>query len=180
VSERPDGRYHALWEKRGGLWELGEAAKEAKDRFLIDRIVVDTRDELATAYIRGVDGLCFYGEDKNSNPLTGSPSQPQLDHGSCAKIVATVVAAPERIVANYRSALERTREVIMTGRLLVHEQNCPRLVYTLRQPLEELLKSPVMKALVWVVTALDDAGRNGPVPEGPFEPWYGNLSRGPR
>ena len=75
-------------------------------------------------------------------------------------MTATVVPVPERATANYRSALERTRGVIMAGNLMIHEANCPKLVYALRQPLEDLLRSPVMKALVWVITALEDAKRS--------------------
>jgi hypothetical protein len=49
-------------------------------------------------------------------------------------------------------------------------------MYTIRQPLEDLLKSAVMKALVWVLTALEESKAKGQPPEIP-EPWYKNLLR---
>jgi hypothetical protein len=177
VGERTDERYHALWEKQGGLWEIGDAALEAKDRLLVDRIFVDARDDLSTSYLRTLEGLTFYDEgDSNS---TGFPpgSSSEFPFYRDRDTIAAVVPVRERVAANYRSALERTREIIMRGRLLVHESNCPRLVYTLRQPVEELLGSPVMKALVWVVTALEDSRGDTSLEDPPREPWYGNAPR---
>jgi hypothetical protein len=89
-------------------------------------------------------------------------------------VIAPVLS---RVLENYRSALEKTRGVIMQGRLLIHETNCPGILYTLRQPLEDLLKSPIMKALVWVVTALESAQGNGDLTEANQEPWYMNVPR---
>jgi len=71
IGRRPDGRLHALWEKRGGLWEMGDAALEAKNRFLVERIMVDAGDELATSYLRTLDGLCFSDEDGDRDRHVG-------------------------------------------------------------------------------------------------------------
>ena len=177
VGERTDGRYHALWEKRGGLWEIGDAAREAKDRFLIDCIMVDTRDELAASYLRTVDGLCFHQEDGNKRPIGGAVSNTGGNFGD-REAVAALIPVPERVTSNYRSALEKARGVIMAGRLMVHEPNCPILVYTLRQPLDELLRSPVMRALVWAVSALEVTRGSENVGGESRDPWYTNLARG--
>ncbi|MFC1834696.1 hypothetical protein ACFL2Q_08175 [Thermodesulfobacteriota bacterium] len=177
VGEREDGCYHALWEKRGGLWELGEAALEAKERLLVDRIMVDTNDELSASYLRTREGLC-YNEDPARVPAGTPPVNPSRYERVRSKGIETTVApvlAP--IVRNYRSALEKTREAIMTGKLFVHEGNCPIMVYTLRQPLEDLLRSPVMRALVWVVTALEIDRGSGDVGDDLQNPWYKNFSR---
>jgi hypothetical protein len=177
VGDRLDGLYHALWEKSGGLWELGAAAVEARERFLIDRVVLDGRDELSTAYLRTLDGLSCVAEiAKDRVEPRLRPLKPRAATSRAALDVA-VVAVHERISANYRAALEKTRQVIMTGRLLVHEANCPRLLYALRQPLDDLLKSPAMKSLVWVLTAFEEsrgAPIIGPASEGA---WYSNISR---
>jgi hypothetical protein len=173
LGERPDGRYHALWEKTGGLWELGEAAVQVKDRLLIECFWVDARDSVAASYLRTVDGLCFY---EPPTP-TAFPAGPSAPCSSVGVVTAAVMPVPEKMINNFRSALEKTRGVIMKGRLLIHEGNCPKLVYTLRQPLDDLLTSPVMKALVWVVTALEQSrggyGLDAPVTES----WYRNLPR---
>lgn len=176
IGERTDGRYHALWEKRGGLWEIGDSAREAKDRFLIDCVLADTRDELAASYLRTLDGLCFPKEDGKERPTGGAGSHTAGDFRD-RETVAALIPVPERVTSNYRSALEKTRGVIMAGRLMVHEPNCPVLVYTLRQPLDELLRSPVMKALVWAVSVLEDTGGSENMGGESRDPWYLNLSR---
>ncbi len=180
VGERLDSRYHALWEKKGGLWELGAAAVEAKDRLLVDCVWVDARDAVATSYLRTLPGLCFHHEPSEKSFPTdiGAGPQAKAPHSTGEEITATVLAVPERATANYRSALEKARGVIMTGNLLIHEANCPKLVYTLRQPLEDLLRSPVMKGLVWIITALEDAKRGANLESSTSDPWYNNSPRG--
>jgi len=180
VGERIDGRYHALWEKKGGLWELGAATLEAKDRLLVDCVWVDARDAVATSYLRTLPGLCFHEKppDRGARSVRGTDSPSNAPRSIDRENTATVVPVPERATANYRSALEKTRGVIMAGNLLIHEAKCPKLVYTLRQPLEDLLRSPVVKALVWVVTALEEAGANAGLKLSTLDPWYNNTPRG--
>jgi hypothetical protein len=178
VGERTDGLYHCLWEKSGGLWEIGEAIVVAKDRFLIDCVWVDTGDELATSYLRTLEGLCFYeNQGKQPASFAGTGSKSRWPDFRDADTTASIVAVPSRIANNFRSALEKTRGVIMTGKLMIHESNCPKLVYTLRQPLHDLLASSVMQALVWVVSALDAATDSGPLDFDPASQWYANFSR---
>jgi hypothetical protein len=178
IGERTDGRYHAVWEKQGGLWELGDEAVQVKDRFLIEQIWVDARDTVATSYIRTLDGLCFYeeptGATSDAHAILTPSGWTQFKNQSMTAVVCPV---PERVLNNYRSALEKIRGLIMRGTLLIHEKNCPILMYTIRQPLEDLLKSAVTKALVWVLTAMEESkGNHGQQPETPA-PWYKNLPR---
>lgn len=177
LGERTDGGYHALWEKQGGLWELGDAAVQAKDRFLVEQIWVDARDAVATSYIRTLDGLCFYDESEQPDSAVQVSRIPsgwtQFKNQTMTAVVSPV---PERVVNHYRSALEKVRGLIMRGSLLIHERNCPIMMYTIRQPLDDLLRSAVMKALVWVLTALEETKGNGRQPE-ITEPWYTNLPR---
>lgn len=179
VGERPDGRYHALWEQTGGLWELGEAAVTIKDRLLVESIWVDSRDSLATSYLRTVNGLCFHESsypDQGAN--LGTLFRSLKDRCSEQELpTAAVMPVPDRVTDNFRSALEKTRGTIMQGKLLIHETNCPKLLYIIRQPLEDLLQSPVMRALVWVITALDAAQGCDAAEETTTGPWYGNFSR---
>ena len=58
-------------EKKGGLWELGAAAVEAKDRLLVDCVWVDARDAIATSYLRTLPGLCFPEEPSAKRFTTG-------------------------------------------------------------------------------------------------------------
>jgi hypothetical protein len=178
VGERTDNRYHALREKRSGLVELADAAIEARDRFLIERILVDPRDQLSTSYLRTKPGLCFpETEEQDSTLLRPGDIRPKPPVALNTRSLCVVAPVLGRVLENYRSALEKTRAVIVQGRLLIHETNCPGLLYTLRQPLEDLLKSPTMKALVWVVTALESAQGNGDLTEVNQEPWYMNVPR---
>ncbi|MEW6533313.1 MAG: hypothetical protein AB1473_20950 [Thermodesulfobacteriota bacterium] len=178
VGERTDNRYHALWEKRGGLLELAEAAIQAKERFLIERILVDSADDLSTSYLRTKPGLCFSERgDEDGTMLRPGDIRPRPAVSLNPRSMCVVAPVLNRVLENYRSALEKTRAVIVQGRLLIHESNCPGLLYALRQPLEDLLKSPAMKALVWVVTALETAQGNGDLVEASQEPWYMNPAR---
>jgi len=52
------------------------------------------------------------------------------------------------------------------------------MVYALRQPLEDLLRSPVMKGLVWVITALEDSKRSADTEVSISDAWYNNSPRG--
>jgi len=139
IGERTDGRYHALWEKQGGLWELGDSAVQAKDRFLVEQIWVDTRDTVATSYIRTLDGLCFYDESEQTGSALAAAKIPSgWTIFKNQTMTAVVSPVPDRVVNH--------------------------------------LKSSVMKALVWVLTALEESKVNGQAPEIP-EPWYKNLLR---
>ena len=92
LGERVDGRYHALWEKNGGLWELGVAAVEVKDRFLIDCIWVDARDAVATSYLRTLPGLCFHEEppERGCATATGAGSSAKVPCSIEGEMTATV------------------------------------------------------------------------------------------
>ncbi len=178
IGERVDGRYHALWEKQGGLLELGDEAVQAKDRFLVEQIWVDARDTVATSYIRTLDGLCFYEEPTAPNadaPAVVIPTG--WTQFKDQTMTAVVCPVPERVLNHYRSALEKVRGLIVRGGLLIHDRNCQILMYTIRQPLDDLLKSPVTKALVWVLTAFEEfKAANGTKPV-TSEPWYKNPPR---
>jgi hypothetical protein len=150
---------------------------DATKSFFIERIMVDANDELSTSYLRNYDGLCFHkAESQGASYLPyGSIAPPRVRRaGPPLPIVSPV---QERIGANYRAAMEQTRGVIMNGKLLVHEAQCPILVYTLRQPLDEILPSPVMKALVWVITAFEQS-QSGDTPDRmDSNTWYSNVER---
>jgi len=175
IGHRTDGLFHALWEKVGGLWELGDAAVEAKQRLLVECLCVDARDRLAAAYLRTVVDS-GHAEGVPAEAFSGLAERVSPQPAPCVGEGA-VLPVPERIVENYRSALERVRTIVMRGDLLVRDTPCPKLLYALHQPVEELLQSPVMRALVWVLTMLEEAAAGDGIPrvEGPA--WYGNLVR---
>ncbi len=166
VGRREDGRYHCLWEKQGRLWELRETLNAAQSRFLLDCVWVDPTDELGISYLR------------NLNASGVDAERPGADSAHVGQIVGQPVIAGVRknVMENFVCALEKTREVIMLGALLIHETNCPKLVYSLRRPWKDLLQSPIIRALVCAISGLESS--KGLSSAGSAtQPWYCNISR---
>jgi hypothetical protein len=155
VGERLDSKYHCVWEKQGALWEVADALVWARRHLMIDVAWMDGRDASAVNYLRSFDDLC--------EPLPRC-SEPLI-----------IAPLPEEYAANFRTTLEKVRAVIDSGRLFVHDSNCPKITYALRQPVEELVTSPVIKALAWVVCGLEMNSGDCSQPEP--APWYGNPER---
>jgi hypothetical protein len=166
VGQRLDGRYHCLWEKSGSLADLGPALIESSRTLLVEQVFMDCSDRLALEMIRtfGVSDRC---ENSSQAPLFGQTPE-ELFIVRCAQ---------DRLVLNFRTALEKTRVLIDGGRILIHEGNCPRLMQSMGLRIQELMTSSVMKALVWVVSALETAGSADKAPHINKAPWYGNFSR---
>jgi hypothetical protein len=166
VGLREDGRYHCLWEKQGRLWELGEAIREGQSAFLLDCVWADAADKLGMAYLRNL----------NTVTIERDGAGPELKSVLEKVEPAVVVAVRENVTAHFGCALEKIREIMMRGGLLVHEANCPNLIHSLRRPWRDLLQSPVIRALVYVISGLESG--KGASNAGRFtEPWYGNISR---
>lgn len=175
LGERLDDRYHAIWESQGGLRELGEATIEAKNRFLVENFLVDASDELATAHLRSLDGLSVapieHQGPGSSEPFVSEPRETR-DLGP------TISAVNERLAQYFSSALEHTRGIILDGRLLIHEPNCPILTYTLRQTRDDVVNSPVMRALVWALISMEQTrAEPASCPSSDQASWYTNLPR---
>lgn len=177
IGERTDGRYHALWELRGSLAELGEAAVEAKHRLLTDVFWIDGSDEIAAAYFRTLEGLTRPpGVSQRKDPI-GLMREPALRYSSQSEQDTVVAAVPERLVSHFRSALDMTRGLINSGKLLVHAQNCPVLLYTLRQPVDDVVGSPVSRAIVWVLSGLETSSVHDNPLSDADDMWYATLGR---
>ncbi len=178
VGERTDGRYHALWEAQGSLSELGEAATEAKNRLLVDLFWIDGSDEIVSVYFRALAGLTGspVGQKLPLRSLyEGKTKAPPLRESEHDAVIASV---PDRVVSHFPSALDMTRGLINRGKLLVHAQNCPVLLYTLRQPVDDIVSSPISRALVWVLHALEmSTGPDDPLSDCE-DRWYENFRRG--
>ena len=166
VGERLDGRYHCLWEKSGSLADLGRALIYASKTLLVEQVFMDCSDRLALAMIRSF-GISEQGRNPSRIPRVGKPPS-ELFIVRCAQ---------ERLVLNFRTALDKTRGLLDGGRILIHESNCPKLMHCLGLRIEDLMRSSVIKALVWVVNALEHAGSADKAPEIHVDPWYENVSR---
>jgi hypothetical protein len=148
---RIDGRLHIFREYEGGLDELAKEGARIRRALPVDRFMIDGTDGLAATHFRTFPGIC-------------------------GEVVAAAV--PRRILAHFSSALEKIKGMLEDETLLIHGENCPRLVQALRRPPESAIKAPLVEAMTWAVTGLtgvDDPenllGRRAAT-------WYFNVSRG--
>lgn len=167
AGERMDGKYHLLWEIQGGLWELGSQIPELTNRFMIDCIRADTDDGVAAAYLRS---------------LNNSVMETARDHGEIKRhlgrpeLLPPIVPVPASMTGSFRSAVEQVRGIVMSGKVVIHRTNCKRLVTAMRQKVEDLMDSSVMKAFAWVILGMERSGTLAPE-ETSDAGWYGNLDR---
>jgi hypothetical protein len=158
VGRRADGKYHCLWESQGGLWELSDAVVQAQEVFPIHEVWMDNSDEFAVSFLRGLHRNAGDGGSR-----LNVDSRP---------VIRRVSARTE---SNFRSALEKTRGIILEGRLFIHEKNCPVMMYSVNRPLADLLNSAAIKALVWTVCVFESFGIDE-IPD-VDDRWYGNICR---
>ena len=147
---RVDGRFHALEEARGSLFEIGAAAGEFADRLLVDTFLIDASDRVAGGYFR-------------RTAVNGRQA---------------IRAVPVRIIRNFGSALEHARGLLLNESALINERLCPTLLYSLRQNHEYAMRAPVVRALVYGLLALQDWNATDDVAlRSPDRGWYRNRRR---
>jgi hypothetical protein len=174
VGESPAGTYHALAERRGTLLELGRGVLETKSELLVECFFVDASDGISTGYLRALKGP---GErSQEARKPTGKPKTPRSGvfrrHGSRDPLVITGVRPRYR--DHFRGALEAVRGIIESHKLVVHQAACPSLTFALHRPLDYMVTSPMIKALVWVITAMEVPGEDAFVGAEPEDGWYVN------
>lgn len=168
VGARVDGRFHCIWESRGGLWTLGDSAKEAQSRFLPEGIILDPTDSVCSSYFRALDWSGGQADDTlKSIGLTSAKK----------KAEPIIIPVSKQTTDNFRSTLEMVKGMISNGRALVHTSNCPTLMYTLRRPLNDLVKSPVMKGLTWALWYLERMAVSPQALGAKDSMWYENAPR---
>lgn len=150
-GRRLDGRFHLLWEYEGGLTGLAKEAARLTRALPETRVMIDGTDDVAAAHLRNYPGLS-------------------------ATFVASPV--PHRILAHFSSAVERIKGMLQDETLLIHGDNCPRLVHALRRPPETALKSPLVKAMTWAVVGLAATDDHENLLGRKAATWYWNVTRG--
>ncbi len=147
---RLDGRFHALEEAGGSLFEITDAAVEFADRLLVDTFLIDATDRVAADYFRR----------------------------TAVKGRQVVRAVPVRIITNFRSALEHARGLLLNDSAIINERLCPTLLYSLRQNQDYAMRAPVVRALVYALLALQDRNTMDDVALRPTDSgWYRNRRR---
>lgn len=172
-----NGKLKALREFSGGLFELGSCAIEAKTEYLIDSVIVDSRDSISTLSLRNLDGLCF---DKTIAAPSKKPLRKMRDRSTINKeLLGAVSVAPASglITDNYRGALERVRMLIMTRRIIIDGSGCPKLAHDLMQSMNIVLNSAVVKALVLASGAIADTDSDDAILGRDPASWYCNMPR---
>lgn len=177
LGESLEGVYHAVGEWRGSLFELGSAAEVATRDFLVECFLIDASDEVSTAYIRRTDHLGEPARAPGPQPRLWTKETLRPRAAASTTVKPVVVGVRTRYRENFRAALETVRGIAAAHRLAVHQDLCPGLTFALRRDLDYMLKSPVIKALVWVLTAMESTRNHGIVESAPQDPWYHNVPR---
>jgi hypothetical protein len=172
VGTRLDGLHHCLWEYGGGLWALGDEARDAGKRFLAESIVVDASDTISTSHFRTLEW-----EDQPRAPglqawrRSGSTLSAPVFQRPC------IVPVPPQVSAGFRSTLEMVKGMMDNKKVLIHTSNCPTLTHTIRRNVSDLLKSPTMKAFTWALWLLERQSMAQPDWDREAEAWYDNAPR---
>ncbi len=177
VAESTERVYHALMEWRGSLYELGSAALTARTDLLVDSFLIDDSDEVSTAYFRGLEfcpgSLQTSGKRRTNHEqlfMASSRKSSQADYPA-------IIGIRPCFRDNFRASLETLRGIAASERLNVHQKHCPSLAFALKRDLDFLLRSPVVKALVWALTAMESTRDKAVIEVWPEDGWYHNLSR---
>lgn len=175
IGEKRDGCFRVLAETSGGLLELGKAALRAKSVYMTDSIIVDDSDTVSTTSLRNLEGLTFTPRPIDNKRLVVDRRKRRPDLDELRDGVAVIPVARE-ITGNYRGALERTRVLIMTRRIIIDENDTPSLAHDLTQPMNFVLESAPVRALVLASGSMENyacmeySGRMTKM-------WYKNMAR---
>jgi len=176
LAESLEGVYHALAEWRGSLYDLGSAASSAWADLLVDSFWIDASDEVSTTYFRRLDfSLSGVKEvEAHCSSLKRPLGRPAGANGA---VGPAIVGVRPTFRENFRASLETMRGISASERLAVHQDRCPSLAFALKRDLDYLLRSPVVKALVWALTAMESTRGQAAVQVGPDDVWYHNVHR---
>ena len=146
----------------------------------MDTFWIDSTDSVSTAYFRGADGP-LGPLDTGKRPVgktftLGTISANRPGKGRELDSAPIVRSVSDAILRNFRSALERVRGMIAVEQALINEKRCPSIMYTMRQPMDYALSSPVMAALALGLLSMVGAGDNK-YALGMQRQWYDNRRR---
>jgi len=155
------------------LWEC----VNLKDRFLVTRLWIDTRDKELLRLILDMDGLTTYkrlGLDNFGSPIWASRAI-TWPHFRNRETLLFVTGVPGFIQASPLGGIDRLVGMVKKGELTLHS-SCGQCAWILdQQTVGEVIKRPLTKAMVYAINGFsseDEADRK------PFKPTniYGNLT----
>lgn len=173
----PDGLLRVLSERSGGLFELGAHAIEYRKEFLIDMVIVDDRDRVSTLAMRSLEGLAFDMRNPGHEPARPLQAGGREPASPLSQDAVCICPASSEILNCYRGALERTRALILSRRIIIDESVCPELAQELIQPMGSVLNSAAVRALVLASGMIPNHGAPEPHASGHKRSWYMNRRR---
>jgi hypothetical protein len=173
------GQFVCLAEGRGPLHEVASELCSHKDSLLLRHIYHDNRNPGLIQELYRHDGLCSYerkGKDRFKRPVyvheSGFwPNFVAYDHWT-----ACPVPVPQEI-ATVQAALEIVATVQRQERLRVRDE-CRKVNWLLRQPVDDQIKHPLMQALGYPILMMEhDRFHGGFLREAKHDPAYPNYIR---
>jgi hypothetical protein len=179
VGKSIDGGYVALSEGRGSLGLVANDLCNAKDELLLSHIYHDNRNPGLVQEFYRHDGLCEYsrkGNDRFKRPIYFHESGFWPHFVAYDHWVACPVPVPPEI-ATVQAALEIVATVQRQERLRVHE-DCKRVNWLLRQPVDDQLKHPLMQSLGYPILMMElDRFHGAYLRDAKHDPAYPNYQR---
>lgn len=160
IGQHEDGYYLQAGEASGSLAEIAEAAVDFKDRFLVERIWLDSTALSSASYLEEWDGLTQYKEDGKDfrDKVKYLHTHERWPHFRKRDLVAMIHKVPDV----FRNDLQGCIDVVgqlKKDKLLKVRKVCPRSVWVLGSSLEEMLSHPLMKALAWPISIMESEKR---------------------
>lgn len=178
VGRREDGVLAYFMEVSGDLNKVGMAAIDWKDRLLISRFHATAENLHSLAMLRNpeyFDGLCEYGSDGEEDgiPLWWH-EQSHWKYFRDRDTYAPIVTVDSETQANIVPGQQLIRRLAEDGLAKIRPE-CLVFGSVIKQrpPLEDLVTHPLIRAAVWVTTAMERDIRTVE-DDDEDEPWYSN------
>lgn len=182
-----DGRNIFLEEHGGTFFDVATAATNAKDRLMIERLYADSTQENLIRDLRQHDGLSVYrqqGHDIRDNPLwlNSADHWPYFryrqDQETHSPFVVPIISVSDRDRMDIVGGFDRIKQAAKQNRAAM-DVECHRLRQVQDEELGRAIEHPLVKAAVWVHSALirqQEAESHKPTPS-PQRHGYWNLKR---
>lgn len=172
-----DGLYHVVHEFGANMHQLCQEATDVKDRLFVSRFYADQSQPQLMSTVREHDGLTRYithGTDLRGR--TKWLHQPERwQHFRDRDTVATLMPVSDRIRVDLQAGIDKVVGLISDRKLEISWE-CPRVIWVLRQSIEEWHIHPIMRALVWSVIMMEPSD-TPKIDYEPPKPLYGNLRK---
>jgi hypothetical protein len=157
IGEAEDGKLVVTTEAFGDLARLTTQLVDWKDRLLIKRIYIDDSEEETIKQLRKIDGLCSYqhhGTDIFDRKLWAR-HESTWTHFRDRETTAALLPVPEEIKTDLMGGRDLLLGLQHAERLSARRV-CPRTSWLFCQepPLDQILRHPLMKALIYVVSMM--------------------------